>query len=241
MDWSPFDIIYEDESLVAMNKPCHILVHPTKISEDTVSVLPLLEQQLDMRLFPIHRLDRPTSGVLLFAKSSAAAAHLSEQFRKQDVEKVYLAIVRGYVEEQAVVDYAIGDPDDKSKPKRDAVTHYSRLAQSEVPYAINKYPQSRFSFVKAMPKTGRRHQIRRHFAHLRHPIMGDKRHGDIKYNKFFLKKWGWNRLFLHAYSLSFLHPNNHQLIHLEASLNQDFVAALERLLLNKGLEKMEKI
>jgi tRNA pseudouridine65 synthase len=238
LDWSSFDIIYEDESLVAINKPCHILVHPTKISEDTVFVLPLLEQQLGMRLFPIHRLDRPTSGVLLFAKSSAAAAHLSEQFREQRIEKVYLAIVRGYVEEQAVVDYAIGDHDDKTKPKRDAVTHYIRLAQSEVPYAINKYPQSRFSFVKAMPKTGRRHQIRRHFAHLRHPIIGDKRHGDIKYNKFFLKEQGWNRLFLHAYTLSFLQPDNDQTVYIEAPLNQDFKAALELLMLGEGLKKL---
>lgn len=222
-----FTILYEDEDILAIDKPCHILVHPTKITEDKVFVLPLLERQLGLRLLPIHRLDRPTSGVLLFAKNNRAAAHLSQQFREQSIQKTYHAIVRGYTEQEGLIDYAIGDHDDKTKPKREAITVYHCLAQSEVPLPIGRYPTARFSYVEARPKTGRRHQIRRHFAHLRHPIIGDKRHGDIKHNRYFWEDWNIKRMLLHASQLDLVHPVFEHKMTIQAPLDAAFQNALK--------------
>ena len=232
MNWTPFELLYEDEHLLAINKPCHILVHPTKISEDTVSVLELLEEQLNAKLYPIHRLDRATSGVLIFGKSSSVAGQLSAQFREQLVDKTYLAILRGFIESTGIIDYAIGDHDDRNKPKKSAITHYGLLKQSELPIAIGRYPSSRFSLVEAKPKTGRRHQIRRHFSHLRHPIIGDKRHGDVKHNKYFAEVWAINRLLLHAIQLEFQHPIKEERINVHAPLGRLFLKALDYLQLD---------
>ena len=226
---APFDILYEDDFLVAIHKPCGILVHRTRISEDKVFVLQLLRDQLGQILYPIHRLDRATSGVLIMAKDPATAGQLSEQFRAKKVEKKYKAIVRGFLPEKDTIDYPIGDYEDKSKPKQPAVTHYIRLSQSEVDIAIGRYPTSRFSMVEIMPETGRRHQIRRHFSHLRHPIIGDKRHGDVKHNKFFREVWGLGRMFLHAEVIGFEHPKKEAWIKISSEIPEAFLTVRELL------------
>lgn len=209
--------------MVAIHKPCAILVHRTSISEDKIFVLQLLRDQLGQRLFPVHRLDRPTSGVLLMAKTPDIAGQLSEQFRAKKVAKQYQAIVRGYLPEKGTIDYAIGDPEDKSKPKQAAITHYQRISQSEIEIPIGRYPTARFSLVEINPETGRRHQIRRHFSHLRHPIIGDKKHGDVKHNTFFREEWGLGRLFLHAKQIAFIHPNSEQVMVIESEIPPDFI------------------
>ena len=180
------------------------MVHRTNITEDQVFVLQLLRDQIGQRVYPVHRLDRGTSGVLIFGKTKEAASVIAEQFRNQKIEKEYLAVVRGFVESEGVIDYAINV--NPGKPLQDAITHYQRISQVELPIPIGRYATARYAFVQIQPKTGRQHQIRRHFAHLRHPIIGDKRYGDVKHNKYFKQEFGLNRFLLHAWQMSLKHP-----------------------------------
>lgn len=222
----PFSILYEDDSLIAIHKPSGILVHRTGISEDTFFVLQLLRDQIGARLYPVHRLDRGTSGVLLMAKTDEEAAFLGAQFRTQSVHKTYQAIVRGYVEEEAEIDYALSN--EKKTTLNPALTRYRRLAQCEQAYAVGRYPTARYSWVEIQPQSGRFHQIRRHFSHIRHPVIGDKKHGDLHHNRFFREEWGIDRLLLHATRLSFRMKAGNQL-EITCPPGADFVQALNRL------------
>jgi len=183
-----FPILYEDEHYIAIRKPCRILVHRTNISEDTVFVLQLLRDQINQRIYPVHRLDRATSGVLIFGKSSEAARLLGLQMQEKKIKKQYLAIVRGYVEDAATINYSLAP--EPHKPKQEAVTHYQKIQQAEMLFSVGRYPTSRYSLVNIQLETGRRHQIRRHFSHLRHPIINDRRHGDVKHNNYFREVLG---------------------------------------------------
>lgn len=222
-----FPIIFEDDYFVAINKPNGILVHRTKISEDVVFVLQLLRKQLGYRIFPVHRLDRPTSGVLIFGKNPDAASRLSELLRSRNIEKKYLAVVRGYVPESLIIDSPLRHPD--REELQEAKTEFWKLAQSECPFAISRYPSSRYSLVRIQLHTGRRHQIRRHFAHLRHPVIGDKRYGDCKHNKYFREILDLSTLLLHASDTSFIHPFTNMECVIRADFPETFSAALERL------------
>ncbi|RMG79163.1 MAG: hypothetical protein D6714_16810, partial [Bacteroidetes bacterium] len=208
-----FEILEEDEHLIAIHKPPGILVHRTPISEDTVFVLQLLRNQIRQRIYPVHRLDRGTSGVLVFAKNRESAGLLAQHFQNQTVRKWYWAVIRGYVEDAGTIDYPIAP--DKGKPLQSAITHYRKISQTECPFAIGRYPTARYSFVEIRPETGRFHQIRRHFAHLRHPVINDKRHGDVKHNKFFRDQLRLSRLLLHAVRLTIPHPVENRLLTLE--------------------------
>lgn len=223
METTDFEIIFEDEHFIAINKPCGILVHRTKISEDRIFVLQLLRDQIGQRIYPVHRLDRATSGVLIFGKNSEAAEKLAIQFREKTVEKKYLAIVRGFLEEVGIVDYPLAP--EPHKPTQEAVTNFKRIAQTEKDWSVGRYPKSRYSYLEIIPETGRRHQIRRHFSHLRHPIIGDKRHGDVKHNKYFEQELDIHGLLLHAQELRFYHFEKEAFIEIEANLNEEFKKA----------------
>lgn len=211
-------------------------MHRTGISEDRVFVLQLLRDQIGQHIYPVHRLDRATSGVLLFAKTPEIASLIGQQFMVQAIEKTYFAIVRGYMPADILVDNPVKN---ENRVAYDAVTHFTCLAQSELPLAINRYPTSRYSFVKVQPKTGRWHQIRLHCSHLRHPIIGDKRHGDNKHNNFLRGYLEQDRLLLHAHELIFQLPN-FQKITLHAPMSGEFLQALEKLeLLPEKTEKYE--
>lgn len=222
-----FEVLYEDDYYVAINKPFGWLVHRTRISEDTDFVLQRLRNQLQQRIYPVHRLDRATSGVLVFGKSSEAARALGIRFQDRDVEKQYLAIIRGYVPERDTIDYPLADDAERNKERQPAITHYQRLAQSEIPFAIGRYPTARFSLVSITPETGRRQQIRKHFAHIFHPIIGDRRHGDVKHNAWFRDVVGIPRMLLHARLLSFVHPETGELTTITAELDEVFVGAMD--------------
>lgn len=215
-----FDILFEDDHLLAIDKPPGILVHPTRISEDRITILPLLRDQIGQRVYPLHRLDRGTSGVLVFGKNREAAASLGALFRSGEVKKQYQAVVRGYVAEEGQIDYplvrAVG------KAPREAITDYVRLSQTEMDFSVGKYPRSRYSLVNIHPHTGKFHQIRRHFSHIRHPVIGDKRHGDCKHNKYFSDVLGVHRMLLHASKLSFFYPSLGQSLDLEVPLDGVF-------------------
>ncbi len=215
-----FEVLFEDDHLVVINKPPGILVHPTRISEDTITILPLLRDQVGQRVYPIHRLDRGTSGVLVFGKNKEAASILNALFRSQEVKKEYHAVIRGYVEEQGRIDYPLAK--DPTKEPQEAITEYVRISQTELDFSVGKYPKSRYSLVKIHPHTGKFHQIRRHFSHIRHPVIGDKRHGDCKHNKYFRESLGVDRMLLHASGLSFFYPYQKQALLLEAPLGDVF-------------------
>ena len=230
MSTSPFHILYQDEHIVAIDKPAGVFVHKTKMAERGARyVLQELRDQLGKMVNPIHRLDRPTSGVLLFAFASKTTRALSEALAAGEIEKEYLAIVRGYMDDEGVIDYALNREDRPDDLKRqEAVTHYLCLAKVELDVAVTKYPTSRYSLVHLKPQTGRRHQLRRHLAHVFHPIIGDTTHGEGKHNRFFRQEYGVNRLLLFAQSLAFTHPISGERMKVEAPLPEDFCRLYEK-------------
>jgi len=222
-DKNTFELLYEDDRYVVINKPCGIMVHRTKISEDTRFVLQLLRNQIKQHIFPVHRLDRATSGVLVFGKDREAAGFLSQQFRNQKVDKKYVAIIRGYVAESDTIDYPIA-----KSPRHEAqqaITHYKKISETEMPFAVSRYPTSRYSLVEIKLETGRRHQIRRHFAHLRHPVIGDRNHGDCKHNNYFQAHLDIHRMLLHAAEFQFTHPGLEDPLLIKAPWNEAFEKA----------------
>jgi len=223
----PFTILYEDPDFIAIHKPSGILVHRTRISEDTVFVLQLLRDQVGYHVYPVHRLDRMTSGVLIFGKNKAAASSLSELFRAQKISKTYLAVVRGYLPASGTIDYPLArSPQHEKQP---AISDYRTLDQTEIPHAISRYPTSRYSLMEITPKTGRFHQIRKHFAHLRHPIIGDRPHGDCKHNKYLREKLGIEGMLLHACSFSFEHPHTLKRVIILSTPDFPFLKAIKTL------------
>ncbi len=221
-----FEILYEDADIIAINKPPGILVHRSRLSEDRVFVLQLLRDQIGQRLFPAHRLDRGTSGVLLFGKTTEAAAALGQQFMDKSLGKKYIALVRGFVQDEQTIDYPLAD-EESGKGLVQAITYYKKLKQVTTDMAIGlRYSTARFSLVEVEPETGRRHQIRKHFAHLRHPIIGDPRHGDVKHNKYFREQFGITRLLLHARQLNIQHPVSGEPLCLEAEPDAEFLRAM---------------
>jgi len=238
------EILFQDEYLVAINKPSGLLVHRSPIDQyETRFALQMTRDQIGRHVFPVHRLDKPTSGVLLFALSSEVASALTKQFTATTIHKNYLAVVRGYTNNSGVVDSDLQEEldkmtdklADKDKPAQSAITHYERLATTELPYPVGRYDTARYSLVSLQPKTGRKHQLRRHMKRIYHPIVGDTTHGDGKQNKFLREQFGLDRLMLHAISMGFLHPVTGKELLINASAPKDFLLILEELRLELGI------
>lgn len=221
------DILYQDDALVAVNKPSGILVHRTRISRDRDFVLQRLRNQLGRHVHPAHRLDRATSGVLLFALDPETASATATQFQAQRVGKCYLAVVRGHVEPRGTIDHALKSEDRTIRVE--AVTHYQRLACVELDEPVSRYPTARYSLVAARPVTGRMHQIRRHLRRISHPVIGDTTHGDGRHNRFFRERFDIHRLLLHAWSLELDHPQSGEPLRIEAPLPEEFRGLLHEL------------
>jgi len=211
----PLEILFADDHLVAVHKPSGLLVHRSPIDRrETRFAMQLLRDQLGRRVYPVHRLDKPTSGVLLFALSADSARPLARAFAEGRVEKTYLAVVRGVPAETGTIDHPLREePDglaasgaDPRKGAQAAVTAFRRLASTELPCAVGRYPSSRYALVEAQPRTGRRHQLRRHFKHLFHPIIGDTKYGEGRHNRFFREAFACHRLLLAAVELAVPHP-----------------------------------
>ncbi|AMV73291.1 tRNA pseudouridine(65) synthase TruC [Desulfuromonas carbonis] len=231
-------LLYRDADYVIVHKPAGLLVHRSPIdSRETRFALQLVRDLVGMRVYPVHRLDKPTSGILAFGTSGEAARRLAELFAAGQVEKTYLAVARGVVPDCGVIDHPLveeldryGDPlAEPDKGPQQAVTAYRRLASVELPFAVGRYPTSRYSLVEARPKTGRRHQLRRHFKHLLHPLIGDTKYGEGRHNRFFREEFGCNRLLLAAVELAFVHPSTGEALHIVAPLEADFLGIVNRL------------
>ena len=225
----PLDILYQDEYMVAIDKPPGLLVHRSMIDKhETQFAMQMLRDQIDQHVFPVHRLDRPTSGVLLFALSSTVARNLTEQLTLKDVSKTYYAIVRGYAPENGHIDYALKEKLDKiadknankNKPAQDAMTDYRTLATFELPFAVGRYQTARYSLVEMKPITGRKHQLRRHMAHIRHPIVGDTTHGDGKQNAFIKQQYNFHGLALTCASMTLRHPITQKTLTIRSQFDQ---------------------
>ncbi|RDE87569.1 tRNA pseudouridine(65) synthase TruC [Aggregatibacter kilianii] len=222
------EILYQDDVLVAVNKPAGMLVHRSWLDRhETQFVMQTLRDQIGQLVYPIHRLDRPTSGVLLFALNSEIANLLCLQFEQKQTEKQYLAVVRGYVTGHGEIDYPLKIQLDKiadkfsqqDKAPQSAVTFYEGLQTVEMPYDVGRYATSRYSLVRLVPKTGRKHQLRRHMKHIFHPILGDTQYGDLHQNRALTEHTGCSRLMLHAEKLTFVHPMTQLPITIQAGLD----------------------
>ncbi|MBC6109269.1 pseudouridine synthase [Pedobacter fastidiosus] len=214
------EIIYQDEYLVAINKPHGLLVHQSSIARDaTEFALQMLRDQIGKHVSPVHRLDRKTSGILLFAFDKVSETAMQQQFMNAETNKKYLAILRGFAPDSMDIDYPLTK---ENGTIQEAFTSFRTLQRAEVDVAFGKHTTSRYSLVEATPKTGRMHQLRKHFSHILHPIIGDRTHGCNKQNKFFLEQWNMTTMLLHASELSFTHPITSDKIHLKADLHDEF-------------------
>lgn len=219
------DIIYRDEWLIAINKPHGLLVHRSKIAGDAGEyALQLLRNQIGRPVYPVHRLDRKTAGVLLFALDKLTDAAMQQLFMNKAVTKKYLAIVRGFMEPSGEIDYPLRK---ENGTLQDAFTAYTTLKQAELDITFGSHPTSRYSLIEAIPTTGRMHQLRKHFKHIFHPIIGDRTHGCNKQNKLFLQTWEMETMLLHAAYLLFEHPVTNQEIRIEAPIQHEFARVMK--------------
>jgi len=229
------EILYRDDYLVCINKPSGLLVHKSMIDRHEIYfAMKMLRDQIGQWVYPIHRLDKPTSGVLVFALDKETARLMSEQFSEHTTKKTYICVVRGYTDASGLIDHAlkekldkIADKDaSKEKEAQEAVTEYERLASVELDFAVGRYDKTRYSLVKVKPQTGRKHQIRRHMKHISHHILGDTKYGRGEHNIFVREKFNCHRLLLHALSLEFKHPYTHETLLVDAKLDETFNSIL---------------
>lgn len=224
-------ILYQDQHLIAIDKPSGLLVHRSMIAKrETQFAMQMLRDQIGQHVFPVHRLDRPTSGVLLFALDRKTAALLTEQFAHRQIQKGYHAMLRGFVNQRWSIDYPLRELHDKmtdqranqDKPAQPAQTELTCLQRFSIPLPVGRYQGARFSYVSLQPLTGRKHQLRRHMAHIRHPIIGDTTHGDGKQNKFLRHHFNFHHLALTCSYMRIIHPHSQQPIELNAPLSELF-------------------
>lgn len=234
---NPLTLLYQDDALLAVHKPSGLLVHRSPIDKHETEFALQYARTLNggAHVYPLHRLDRATSGLLLFARSPEVAGRMGEAMMARQIKKTYLAIVRGWPEPEGHLDYPLRDMADDPRYRggelklRDAVTDYERLATVELPVAVDRYPTSRYALMRLRPQTGRKHQLRRHMKHLRHPIIGDAKHGKSTHNHYFGRAFGVQRLMLAATRLDLLHPTTEQPLTLTAPLADDFQQVMRAL------------
>jgi tRNA pseudouridine65 synthase len=219
-------LLHADDDLLAIDKPAALAVHRSRlVGADDDYLMDRLRLQVAGPLHAVHRLDRATSGVLLVARNSAAAADLGRQLMARSVEKTYLAVARGWPTETGEIDYPLSGSSLSGEAKP-ALTRWRRLATVEVPIAQGRYPQQRYSLLEVSPETGRYRQIRRHFHHISHHLLGDTSHGRGDHNRLIRQYYGVHRMLLHAWRIGVRHPTTGESLRLEAPLD----AAWQRLL-----------
>lgn len=228
-------IIYRDEHLIAIDKPSGLLVHRTVLDwRETRFALQMLRDQIGQYVYPVHRLDRGTSGVLLFALDSDTSRAMAKQFEQGLVNKRYWAIVRGHPPASGTIDHALTRLKDDVdflgqtvvQTAQDAVSHYKTLATAEIPVQVDRYPTSRYALLELEPITGRRHQLRRHMKHISHPIIGDATYGKGRHNRLFAELFGSQHLLLCCRMMQITHPLSGERIKLQAPQDADFDLAM---------------
>lgn len=232
-------ILYQDDAIVIVHKAAGMLVHRSPLAAHATRILMTeLRDQLGQWVYPVHRLDRPTEGLMVFALSPSHAATLCDAFARHQVDKRYLAIVRGHAPESCCIERPLREEDGK-RPKAEcpampALTNITRLATVTLDVAVDRYPTARYALVEARPTTGRRHQIRRHLSGIGHPIIGDAKHGKSTHNRYFKSTFfpdgeGDTRLLLASTYLSLPHPVTGDMLTVSASLSSGFSALLNHM------------
>jgi len=223
------DILHQDDALLAINKPAGLAVHRSKMVGNAEEFLiDLLRVQVGSDVYLAHRLDRATSGVLLVARNKDVAAALGEQFMGRDVHKQYLVVVRGWPDPvEDLIDYPLPGSRETG-PRREARTSYKQLATIEVPIELGRYPQQRYALLLAEPETGRFRQIRKHLAHIHHPVIGDCQHGRGDHNRLYKQHFSCHRMLLHAWRLRCAHPVTGEPMLFEAPLDAAYLDLLAR-------------
>lgn len=216
------ELLFVDAHVVVANKPSGLLVHRGWDNDEDVALF-RVRDAIGQHVDPLHRLDRGTSGALLFSRNKAATAALARAFEAGEVDKRYVALVRGVAPDEGTIDYAI--PRSEGGPRVRAVTRFRRLAAS---------PVDRCSLVLALPETGRLHQIRRHLRHIDHPLVGDVAHGSGAINRHYRATYDLHRLALHASSIAFPHPEGGARVEVRAPMPDDMGLALDKLGLPRG-------
>jgi len=232
MPLTPLTVLWRDEYLVAIHKPSGLLVHRTAIDRhERRFAVQLLRDQLGQRVYPVHRLDKGTSGALLFGLDRDTTRTLATAFANSAVSKRYLAVVRGWPDERGSIatplDPVQDDVDPAGGGARPALTHFERVATCKLAHRVDRYPTSRYALVELEPVTGRRHQLRRHLARISHPIIGDSTYGKGAHNRLFARLFGSQRLLLACTSLSLTHPVTGVALSIAAPPSEDFVAVTQ--------------
>ncbi len=227
-------ILYEDDALVAIDKPSGLLAHRQPGGPREPAALQVVRDHVGCHVHLVHRLDRATSGVLLLAKSAEVASSMGRALERGDIHKTYQAIVRGWAPEATTIDYPLVH--EERRVEQNAVTRLRRLSTCEIGVPVGRYTTARYSLVELRPQTGRTHQLRRHMAHLRHPIVGDVRHGDGAHNRAFRVHFDSHRLLLYATTLAFPHPHGGHAVTVRAPKDPQREQLLGKLGLRAGVE-----
>ncbi|WP_299158005.1 pseudouridine synthase [uncultured Tenacibaculum sp.] len=223
------DILFEDEYIICVSKPNNVVVHHAHHSRnvsDEDSLLQLLFNQLGKKFYPIHRLDRKTSGIILLAKETSFVSKFQELFTNNEIQKTYYGIVRGHAPEIKTIDSPVKGRDSNVYKEAETLLELSGKTIQDIP--VKPYDSSRYSLVKLSPKTGRLHQLRIHMNKISHPLIGDPKYGDKNHNTMFIENFNCENLFLHAYSLEFIHPFSKEGIVLNAKFPNDWNIVFEK-------------
>ncbi len=223
------DILYEDEYIICVSKPNNIVVHHAHHSRnvaDEESLLQLLFKNFEKKFYPIHRLDRKTSGIILLAKETTYVSKFQELFTNNEIQKTYYGVVRGHSPESVVIDSPVKGRD--ANVYKDAETHFKTVDKTIVDIPVKPYDTSRYSLVEMKPKTGRLHQLRIHTNKISHPLIGDPKYGDKNHNVMFIDNFNCENLFLHAYSLEFKHPFTEENHLIKADFPRDWSIIFDR-------------
>ena len=222
------DLIYEDETIICINKPNNVLVHHAFHSRnvaDETSLLQAIEAQFKIKVYPIHRLDRKTSGIILLAKKTEFVSKFQALFTNNEIEKIYYGVVRGHAVKEKTIDSPVKGRD--AKVHKEALTHLKTLATVVLDIPVKPYESSRYSLVELKPKTGRMHQLRVHMNKISHPLIGDAKYGDKNHDMMYVANFGFQNLFLHAGQLQFIHPFSTEKLNLKAEFPKDWISLFE--------------
>ena len=210
-------MVYEDDFCFVVNKPNNVVVHHSKYAGqlDEMSLVELLRLEGYETPIPVHRLDRKTSGLILFVKDATNARKFQQLFDGQLIQKEYRALLRGHLPVAGIIDTPVKNERGNHK---EALTEFCCLEHFIRDYSIPPYEQQRYSLVEFVPKTGRMHQLRIHANKIAHPIINDPKYGNRHHNHYFQEVLGIPFLFLHAQKLAFKHPFTSDLVTIEAPL-----------------------
>ena len=218
------EIIYQDNYCLLVTKPNNVLVHHAHHSRNKIeeeSLIQLIENQFGKRYYPIHRLDRKTSGIILLASKREYVASFQALFTNNEIQKIYYGVVRGFSQDNKIINSPVKGRD--ALVYREAETHLNCLDKIELNIPVKPYDSSRYSLVELKPKTGRMHQLRIHMNKVSTPLINDAKYGDKNHDLMYAKEFGWKNLFLHAGSLEFIHPFTNKKLILKSSFSEDWI------------------